>query len=626
MKPSARPGGPADRGAAAEEGRRRIALEIHDDFGQRIAGLALSLRAARKRLPKDLDPSRLSELDAVGGGLAELGEDLRRLSHDLHPAALERRGLTEALRDHCAEVERRHGLRVELSVGGNNGIGGTFPPPPPEIALGLYRIVQEALANAVRHAGAHAVRVTLRARFGMAFLTVADDGSGFDPDTARRFVGVGLAGIEERAHLLGGRCRIASSPGAGTEIECAVPLPGEGAFSSLRDLVRRHKGFVASAALVILALSAGLVTTLFHARQARQEAARADAAVLFLEDLFKASSPRQALGGLPDARQLLRRGRERLAHDLRDQPLLRARLLDTLGGIHTELGLFDDARPLLNQALSLRERLRGERHPEVADTLIRLGSLAQLSGRGDAVALFRRALTLREAALGPEDPAVAEALDRLGVALAARGLFDTAEVTLRRSLALQERLWGPDDLRVAKVLHNLSGIAYYRGDTASYERLVLRALAIREKALPEDDLDLAGSREALALLRQKQNRPAEAAKILDRLAATHERVYGPEHPQLAKTLLNLGLVRADLGQDEAARGLLERALAITEKALAPDHPQRVRALATLANFELEHGRASQAEPLYRQLLILHAQGAAYDDWDRVLANAAKLHP
>ncbi len=619
MKPSARPGGPADRLAAAEEGRRRIALEIHDDFGQRLAGLALSLRAARKQIPGD--PSRVSELDAVGGGLAELGEDLRRLSHDLHPAALERRGLAEALRDHCGEIERRHGLRVELHIDGIEG----FPPPPPEIALGLYRIGQEALANAVRHAAAHVIRVTLRARFGMAFLSVADDGIGFDPDTARRADGVGLTGIEERAQLLGGRCRITSSP-RGTEIECAVPLPAEGAFSSLRDLVRRHKGFVASAALVILALSAGLVAARLQERQARQEAARADAAVLFLEDLFKASSPRQAQGGLPDARELLRRGRERLARDLRAQPLLRARLLDTLGGIDTELGLFDDARPLLTEALDLRKRLRGDGHPEVADTLIRLGSLAQLSGRGDAVALFRRALSLREAALGPDAPAVAETLDRLGVALAARGRFVTAEVILRRSLALQERLWGPDDPRVAKVLHNLSGIAYYRGDTAGYEQLVLRSLAIREKALPEDDLDLAGSREALALLRQKQNRPAEAAKILDRLAATHERVYGPEHPQLAKTLFNLGLVRADLGQDAAARRLLERALAITEKALAPDHPQRVRALATLANFEFEHGKAGQAGPLYRQLLILHAQGAPYDDWDRVLANAAKVTP
>lgn len=605
--------------AAEEEARRQVARELHDDFGQRLAGLTLALEAARKQLPEG-DPRR-SELGAIGGSLAELAEDLRRLSHDLHPAALERRGLAEALRDHCAEIERRHGVRVSLCLY-LNGAERSFPP---EIALGLYRITQEALANAVRHAGASTAEVTLRAAAGTARLTVADDGGGFDPDEARRTGGVGLASIEERAQLLGGRCRIASAPGAGTGIEVTVPLPATaGAFSQLRELVRRHRGLVASAALLILALAAGLTATALQAQRARQEASRADAAARFLEELFEAADPRQARGELPDARELLRRGSERLGHELRDQPLLRARLLDTLGGIDTELGLFDDARPLLAEALAIRQRLRGGEDLEVAATLVRLGTLARVSGKGDAAALFRRALAIREARVGREHPEVAEVLNKLGTALAAKGRFDEAEATLRRTLALGERLWGKDDPRVAKVLHNLSGIAYYRGRTAEAERFLQRALAIREKALAADDLDLAGSREALALLRQQQGRPAEAARLLERLAATYEKVYGPEHPQLAKTLLNLGLARSALGEDADARQLLERALAICERTLAPDHPQRLRALAALADFRFARGGYAEAEPLYRRLLALRDQGAAYDAWDKVLANWRQL--
>lgn len=602
--------------AAAEEGRHRVAREIHDDYSQRLAALAFSLRAVSKELPEG-NPQR-AELDTACGGLAELGEDLRRLSHDLHPAALERLGLAEALRDHCPEIERRHGLRVELSL---KGVGGSFPP---DVALGLYRIAQEALANTVRHAGAKAVSVTLRATANTARLTVTDDGRGFDPDAARRKGGVGLMSIEERARLLGGRCRVTSAPGDGARIEIAVPLPGEGLLSQLRELARRHRGPVIAAALVILALAAGLVATLFEARRARQEAARADAAARFLEGLFEASDPHQARGHPPDARELLRRGSQRLQRELHDQPLLRARLLDTLGGIDTELGLYDDARPLLSEALALRELLRGRQDPEVADTLVRLGALARLSGQGDAVPLFQRALAIREDRLGPEDPAVADALGKLGTAFAARNRLGEAEATLRRALALDERLWGKNDPRVAKVLHNLSGIAYYRNDMAEYERLLQRALAIREAALPADDLDLAGSREAMALLRLKQDRPAEAARLLERLASTYERVYGPQHPELAKTLLNLGLARADLHQDEEARQLLERAVAITERELAPSHPQHVRALATLANFYFARERYAEAAPLYRRLLALHAQGAPYDHWDKVIANASSL--
>jgi signal transduction histidine kinase len=245
--------------AAAEEGRRRVAREVHDDFSQRLAALAFSLRGVCGELAEG-DPRRV-ELDGIGGGLAELGEDLRRLSHDLHPATLERLGLAAALRDHCAEIERRHGPRVAFSLTGSES---SFPP---ETALGLYRIAQEALANTVRHAGASTASVVLRATANTAFLTVADDGRGFAPEAARRSGGVGLASLEERAGLLGGRCRVRSSPGAGTRVEVTVPLPAEGTLFHLRELARRHRNLVVSTALVILALAAGFVTTLIQARR-----------------------------------------------------------------------------------------------------------------------------------------------------------------------------------------------------------------------------------------------------------------------------------------------------------------------------------------------------------------------
>ncbi|HEX3552187.1 MAG TPA: tetratricopeptide repeat protein [Thermoanaerobaculia bacterium] len=607
-------GADARRVAGEEEARRRMSREIHDDLCQRLAALGLELKVVRRKLPES-DPRR-GELDAVSAHLAELAEDLRRLSHDLHPGVLERSGLAEALRDHCAEIERRHGLPVRLSL---RDAAGPFPP---DVALGLYRIAQETLANAVRHAGARAVQVSLSAAKGTAHLAVTDDGAGFDPGAARRAGGLGLASLEERARLLGGRSRIDSALGAGTRIEVTVPLPAP-EVHHLRRLLRRHRQGIAASALVILVLAGGLATTVLEARQARQEATRADEVAQFLEDLFQAANPRQVRGGrLPDARELLRRGTGRLATELKDQPLLRARLLDTLGGIHTDLGLFDEARPLLQEALAIRRR--SGRPLEIAETLVRLGALAHLSGKGEAVPLFQQALAIREARLGPESPLVADVLNKLGAALAARGRFDEAEATLRRALALDERLWGERDPRLAKVLHNLSGIALHSGRTEKAERLLERALAIREATLREDDPDLAGSREALALLWQRQGRPAEAAQLLERLAATAEKVYGPEHPELARTLLNLGIARAETGEDATARQLFERALAIEERSLAPDHPQLVRTLAALADLDCEHGRYIVAEPLFRRLLKLKQEGATYDQWDKTLANWDRL--
>ena len=234
---------------AGEEGaRRRIARELHDDHCQRLAALGFELEAVRRQLAED-DPRR-SGLSALGADLAGLGEDLRRLSHELHPAILERCGLSEALRHACEETERRHGLPVRLSLPADEG---QLPHLPRDIELGLYRIAQEALSNIIRHAAARDVQVTLRITSRQARLTVADDGAGFDPHQAHQAGGLGLASIEERVGLLGGRCRIASAPGAGTKIEIAVPLPRtEGALTHLRRVMRRHRRLAGSVALVVL--------------------------------------------------------------------------------------------------------------------------------------------------------------------------------------------------------------------------------------------------------------------------------------------------------------------------------------------------------------------------------------
>lgn len=235
-------GGFGLRVAAEESARRRIARELHDDFGQRLAAFTFELKALGKQIA-DGDPRRaafdaLAALDAVAGGLMELAEDLRRLSHDLHPAALERRGLAAALGDHCREVERRSGLEVRFRLEDGDGSASHGPPAPPlsplaqlppDIALGLYRIAQEALANAARHSGARTVEVTLALAGSSARLAVADDGGGFDPGEARSRGGLGLTILDERARLLGGELRIASEQRAGTVIEVTVPMPARSA-------------------------------------------------------------------------------------------------------------------------------------------------------------------------------------------------------------------------------------------------------------------------------------------------------------------------------------------------------------------------------------------------------------
>jgi serine/threonine-protein kinase len=369
--------------------------------------------------------------------------------------------------------------------------------------------------------------------------------------------------------------------------------------------------FVLGGAVYVRDLRSERQLALAARNEARQEAERADAAAHFLEELFRASDPRQAHGKVPDARELLQRGTERLGRELKDQPLLRAQLLDTLGGIYTELGLYDEARPLLKEALALRQRLLGRDHLQVAETLARLGNVARLSGQADPVPLLRRALLIREAHPGAGSPDVADLLNVLGTALAAQGRSAEAESLLRRCLALREERWGARDVRVAQVLHNLSGLAWQSGRLDEAQQLLRRALAIREAALPADDQDLAGSREALALVLLWQRDTDEAVRLLKQVAAAREKVYGPNHPELARTLLNLGIAWEGI-DDLQARRCLERALAIYERTLEPDHPVLLKTLSVVAEHDRENGRAAEARVLDQRVLDVTAGRLAAD--------------
>lgn len=197
---------------AHEEERGLVARQLHDDLSQRLAVLAIALG-------RDGDePGGGSEEQALG----TIREDLVRLSDDIHafasqlrPPALAELGLAEALRAECGRAERLGTAEVLSHL-------EPTPAPGADAALCLFRVAQEALRNAVRHARARTVTVSLRAREAGLLLTVADDGVGFDPVAPRRR-SLGLASMGERVQLVGGTLRIESRPGEGTAIHAWVP-------------------------------------------------------------------------------------------------------------------------------------------------------------------------------------------------------------------------------------------------------------------------------------------------------------------------------------------------------------------------------------------------------------------
>jgi two-component system sensor histidine kinase UhpB len=198
--------------AAQEQERARVARDLHDEVNQSLTALLLRLEAARARAPVEV-AHELAETKALAN---QAMEELLMLARQLRPTALDDLGLKAALAGHVKELGRRGGVSTSLDAEGD------FSGLPADVQLVVYRVAQEALSNAIQHSGADHVRVRLQRDGDHVELVVTDDGSGFTFDQAAR--GLGIAGMRERALLVGGDMQVESRPGSGTTVRLTVPL------------------------------------------------------------------------------------------------------------------------------------------------------------------------------------------------------------------------------------------------------------------------------------------------------------------------------------------------------------------------------------------------------------------
>jgi signal transduction histidine kinase len=203
---------------AQEKERSRLAAELHDDFSQRLALLALGLENASEALP-DSPRTAKQQLQELINSASELGADIHTVSHRLHSATLESLGLVPGVSSLCREFTDRHGVEIDFSAENVPRI------VDPDVALCLFRIVQEALQNLRKHSGSAKAEVKLIRRADKIFVSVSDQGKGFDMNDTRANEGLGVRSMGERARLLRGSFKIHSKPGRGTRVEAAIPLP-----------------------------------------------------------------------------------------------------------------------------------------------------------------------------------------------------------------------------------------------------------------------------------------------------------------------------------------------------------------------------------------------------------------
>ena len=202
---------------AQEKERSRLASEIHDDFSQRIALLALGLENAEEAIGTSPDEA-VQQVHNLLNSASEIGADLHTLSHRLHSSTLEALGLVPGVSALCKEFAIQQGIEVAFI---SNNVPRSVQP---DVALCVFRIVQEGLRNLKKHSGADKAQVSLRGTTDKLFVSVRDEGIGFDLRELKKKEGLGIRSMEERVSLLGGRFEIHSEPGKGTRIEVWVAL------------------------------------------------------------------------------------------------------------------------------------------------------------------------------------------------------------------------------------------------------------------------------------------------------------------------------------------------------------------------------------------------------------------
>ena len=202
---------------AQEDERRRLARELHDDLQQRLALIEVGVTRLRQNLPRD--PAQIrGELNRLEREMGAMSNEVRRLSHQLHPAILDDLGLRVAI-TRLGEDFRASGareVRIEMD---------SVPDDiPSRVATTMYRIAQEALRNVAKHATTAVVKIRLAGHKDSLRLAIEDDGPGFSPSDVRFRGGLGLISMQERATLAGGTLHLTSAPGQGTRVEVRLPL------------------------------------------------------------------------------------------------------------------------------------------------------------------------------------------------------------------------------------------------------------------------------------------------------------------------------------------------------------------------------------------------------------------
>jgi serine/threonine-protein kinase len=377
--------------------------------------------------------------------------------------------------------------------------------------------------------------------------------------------------------------------------------------------VRRHPFGVTGAAAAVVMLVAYAVTvtlqfdTIAHERdRARAEATKAQQVKALVLRLFEGADPQQSGGAQLTARELLDRGWAGIESELPNQPEVQVELLDTVGEAYRQLGLYERAQPLFDDALETATPLAAEYPLLLARALRSRGRLhSDLGAYDKAEEQLQSAWDRYRRIRGSPDAELATTLSDLGALKFRMSDLDAAERYHRDALAMRRQLFEEEHVDVADSLDKLGTVLRHQGDYAGAEPLLSQALALRRRLLPATHPKLADSLSNLALTRVNLGEYDSADALYQEAQAVTRQSRGERHPQVAIVMNNHALLLQARREFPAAERLLREALSIRREVLGEQHPEVAMNLNDLGLALSGGGDFKGAEAYYRQALAAY---------------------
>jgi len=378
-----------------------------------------------------------------------------------------------------------------------------------------------------------------------------------------------------------------------------------GAAYRLRKYVRRHRVAVGVASGLAAVLLAFAITQAIQLRRITRERDRADRVSAFMANMFQISDPSESRGNSVTAREILDRASKDIDTGLAKDPQLQAQMMDVMGLVYQNLGLYPQAQSLLEKAVAIERSLLGEGGVETLKTMNALVSvLAHQARYKEAEKLGRQTLELARIKLGPKDRNTIKSMHDLGYVLEDEGQFEESEKLQRDSLTMAREVFGPNDPDIVKFMSGLATVEVRKNHLAEAERILREALDLQRRIVGPDHPDTLLLMNNLAATLDDAGHAEEAEKLERELLNVQVRILGPDHADTLMTTSNLSNYISDQGRYGEAEKLQRQNLEIQRRVLGPEHPETLRTMDNLANAISEQHRYPEAERLERETIEL----------------------